>query len=151
MQDYQLSNPGDSQLLQTLRRLVAKAIADASQDTNVSTELAAFLADAASKCPGYVGPAPGEGTIAVGSPIRIGSEYAGDLTTPGTIRLVNGELRATFDEMGVGWASNFQPIPVYTLPDFFNPIERLYGEVELHFEQGRVTKASGDLTMPPEE
>lgn len=151
MQDYLLSNPGDSQLLQTLRRIVSKAIADANQDTNASSALGEFLAEAASKCPGYTGGAPGEGVISVGSPIRIGSEYAGDLTTPGTIRLVDGELRATFDEMGVGWASNFTPIPVYTLPDFFNPIERLYGEVELHFERGRVTKASGDLTMPPEE
>ena len=58
MQDYSLKNPGNVQNHQQLRREVAYAISQAEMDDNPDPRLAAFLLDAAQKCPGYVAPEP---------------------------------------------------------------------------------------------
>ena len=58
MQDYDLLYPGINALHQTTRRNVAASISVEEAEANPSGELAAFLADAATKTPGYVAPEP---------------------------------------------------------------------------------------------
>lgn len=57
MQAADLKNPGIDQLAQTTRMNVAALISNVENETNPSGDVAAFLSDAATKTPGYTGPA----------------------------------------------------------------------------------------------
>lgn len=50
MQAADLKNPGNDQLLQTLRRVAAKAISNNNQETNPSQALRDFFSDCVAKC-----------------------------------------------------------------------------------------------------
>lgn len=60
MQDYTLKNPGNDQLMQTLRKNAAAAISNLEGVKDAGgtpgTDLSAFFSDAATKTPGYVAP-----------------------------------------------------------------------------------------------
>ena len=50
MQAADLKNPGNDQLLQTLRRVAAKAISNHNQEANPAADLRDFFSDCVAKC-----------------------------------------------------------------------------------------------------
>lgn len=92
MHATELKNPGLDQLGQTTRFNVAKLISNARNEANPTSEVAAFLLDAATKAPGYSPPAPPATSVVVASGVKIPVGTVTGTGTFGTFTIVGGVI-----------------------------------------------------------
>lgn len=96
MQVTTLLNPGQNPLTQTIRKEVARVISQLENADVLGTPeplFAAFLADAATKTPGYAGPIAGgtNAVVANGGTVNV-ENSAGNLDSPATATVAAGVL-----------------------------------------------------------